>query len=151
MYDKTKGVWRTINGTKVFIVNGLSVEESIKLREIEDAKNESLTELEEKLAHSIDEASDKSPITPITEEAIQKVGVISIPGYTENECAFIAEQHKELLRFARDKNGNIEILVKSNIYVSQSAKNYLRRAYKRIVKNDTKQEISKALQYFFGT
>ena len=46
MYDKTKGVWRTINGAKVFIVNGLSVEESIKLREIEDAKNESLTELE---------------------------------------------------------------------------------------------------------
>ena len=109
MYDKTKGVWRTINGAKVFIVNGLSVEESIKLREIEDAKNESLTELEEKLAHSIDEASDKVPITPITEEAIQKVGVISIPGYTENECAFIAEQHKELLRYARDNNDNEEV------------------------------------------
>ena len=45
-------------------------------------------------------------------------------------------------------NGNAEILSKSNVYNSQNAKTYLARAYKKIVKNGTEEEITKALEYF---
>ena len=48
-------------------------------------------------------------ITKITDNAIDRVPVVKIPGYTEEECEFIADQHKELLRYARDNNDNKEV------------------------------------------
>lgn len=50
----------------------------------------------------------KKPITEITDKAIDKVPYVAISGYSEEQCKKIQEQHKELLRFARDENGNKE-------------------------------------------
>lgn len=50
----------------------------------------------------------KKPITEITDKAIDKVSYVAISGYSEEQCKKIQEQHKELLRFARDENSNKE-------------------------------------------
>lgn len=50
----------------------------------------------------------KKPIIEITDKAIDKVPYVAISGYSEEQCKKIQEQHKELLRFARDENGNKE-------------------------------------------
>ncbi len=55
------------------------------------------------------EEDTDTPITPITEEAINRVQYIDIPGYTKEQCQYIVEQHKELLRYARDNNNNGEV------------------------------------------
>ena len=34
---------------------------------------------------------------------------MDIPGYTKEQCQYIVEQHKELLRYARDNNNNGEV------------------------------------------
>ena len=52
--------------------------------------------------------NSKKPITEITEKAIEKVPYVAISGYSEEQCKKIQEQHKNLLRFARDENGNKE-------------------------------------------
>lgn len=52
--------------------------------------------------------NSKKPITEITDKAIDKVPYVAISGYSEEQCKIIQEQHKELLRFARDENGNKE-------------------------------------------
>ena len=57
---------------------------------------------------SLDENS-KKPITPITDETIDRVPNVSISGYTDEQCRFIQEQHKELLRYSRDNNQNKEV------------------------------------------
>lgn len=57
----------------------------------------------------IREEDTDTPITPITEEAINRVQYIDIPGYTKEQCQYIVEQHKELLRYARDNNNNGEV------------------------------------------
>lgn len=161
-------------------------------------------------------------ITQITDNAISKVPNVSIDGFSDEQNTFIQNQHKDLLKYARDNNdnkevafvfrkdltdrtvflgnddvidfgngldgkgdglfvmhnhprnssysdrdikfiisdeniktisivknnGNIEILSKSGVYDSQTAKNYFSRAYKKIVKNGKEQEITKAIQYF---
>ena len=53
--------------------------------------------------------NSKKPITPITDENIAKVTNVSISGYTDEQCQFIQEQHKELLRYSRDNNQNKEV------------------------------------------
>lgn len=53
--------------------------------------------------------NSKKPITPITDANIEKVSNISISGYTAEQCQFIQEQHKELLRYSRDNNQNKEV------------------------------------------
>lgn len=166
--------------------------------------------------------NNKNYITKITDNAINKIQKLNIDGFTEEEIIFIQNQHKNLLKYARDNNdnkevafvfqkglkerkifigeddtidfgsglqgkgddlfvmhnhprnssfsdrdirfiisdeniktisiiknnGNAEILSKSNVYNSQNAKTYLARAYKKIVKNGTEEEITKALEYF---
>ena len=52
--------------------------------------------------------NSKKPITPITDEAIEKVPNVSISGYTDEQCTFIQQQHKELLKYSRDNNSNKE-------------------------------------------
>lgn len=56
----------------------------------------------------LSEVSSK-PITAITEQAIEKVPYINIDGFTDEQCKFIQEQHKELLRYARDNNSGNEV------------------------------------------
>ena len=53
--------------------------------------------------------NSKKPITPVTDENIAKVPNVRISGYTDEQCQFIQEQHKELLRYSRDHNQNKEV------------------------------------------
>ncbi len=49
------------------------------------------------------------PITQITDETIAKVRHYSIEGYSSKECEYITNQHKNLLKYARDNNENKEV------------------------------------------
>ena len=51
----------------------------------------------------------KKPITPITESAINKVPKSKILGYIEEQCAFIQQQHKELLTYSKENNDCKEV------------------------------------------
>ena len=52
--------------------------------------------------------TSKAPITKITDKAIERVPKVDIDGYTDEQCRFIQQQHKELLKYARDNNENKE-------------------------------------------
>lgn len=39
----------------------------------------------------------------------KKVPNVSISGYTDEQCTFIQQQHKELLKYSRDNNSNKEV------------------------------------------
>jgi hypothetical protein len=52
---------------------------------------------------------NKKPITQITENAINKVPNLQISSYTEEQCKFIQQQHKELLKYSRDNNSGNEV------------------------------------------
>ena len=47
-------------------------------------------------------------ITAITESSIDKTPKVDILGLTDEQNSFIQSQHKELLRYARDKNKEIQ-------------------------------------------
>jgi SPP1 gp7 family putative phage head morphogenesis protein len=76
----------------------------------------SLTD-EQKTAMNIDNSggsgiikeNSKKSITKITDNAIEKVPKVLISGYTDEQCAFIQQQHKDLLRYSRDNNYNNEV------------------------------------------
>ena len=51
---------------------------------------------------------NRKPITVITDKAIERVPKVTISGYTDDQCSFIQQQHMDLLRYARDKNGSKE-------------------------------------------
>ena len=51
----------------------------------------------------------KKPITVITDKSVNNVSKVRIPGYTDEECDFIYQQHKSLLECARDNNGCNEV------------------------------------------
>lgn len=53
--------------------------------------------------------SNKNSITIITDGAVENVPNLSIDGYTEEQCEFICDQHKELLKYSRDNNDNKEV------------------------------------------
>ena len=57
---------------------------------------------------SVGENSSK-PITPITDSAIEKVPMVSIAGYSDEQCAEIQRQHQELLKYSRDNNESKEV------------------------------------------
>ena len=58
---------------------------------------------------SIIKENNKKPITIITDNAISKVPKVNIDGFTDNQNIFIQNQHKDLLKYARDNNGNKEV------------------------------------------
>lgn len=58
---------------------------------------------------SIISEKSTSDIASITDAAISKVPKVEIRGYTNEQSTFIQEQHKELLRYARDNNKNNEV------------------------------------------
>lgn len=51
----------------------------------------------------------RKEIIPISERAISDVPEVKISGYTDEQCKTIQEQHKELLRYARDNNDSSEV------------------------------------------
>lgn len=53
--------------------------------------------------------TSKKGITPITDEAINRVPNVLIDGYTSEQCAEIQKQHKELLDYSRKNNDNKEV------------------------------------------
>lgn len=57
----------------------------------------------------IREREDKTPITKITDKSIDKVSNAKIQGYTDEQFKFIQQQHKELLKYARNNNENKEV------------------------------------------
>ncbi len=54
-------------------------------------------------------SSSKESITLITDTAINSVKKVSISGFTDTQNKYIQEQHKELLKYARDNNGSNEV------------------------------------------
>lgn len=74
-------------------------------------------QIAEKLEKTVDNSGEsgiiketsKKPITIITDNAIKSVPKVEISGYTAEQCAFIQEQHKELLRCSRDVNNSCEV------------------------------------------
>jgi SPP1 gp7 family putative phage head morphogenesis protein len=59
--------------------------------------------------NSIINEKSQANIVNITDKAISKVPNVKINGYTTDQSVFIQEQHKELLRYARDNNNNNEV------------------------------------------
>jgi len=57
----------------------------------------------------IEENGEPKPITKITDKAIASVPKVKISGYTDEQCSKIQEQHKELLKYARDNNDCNEV------------------------------------------
>lgn len=57
----------------------------------------------------IRESSKPKPITEITDRAIESVPKVNISGYTDEQCAMIQKQHKELLEYSRKNNENKEV------------------------------------------
>lgn len=57
----------------------------------------------------IRENSKPKPITEITDKAIESVPKVNISGYTDEQCAMIQKQHKELLEYSREHNDNKEV------------------------------------------
>ena len=57
----------------------------------------------------IRENNNTKPITEITDKAIESVPKVNIYGYTDEQCAMIQKQHKELLEYARDNNSGNEV------------------------------------------
>lgn len=53
--------------------------------------------------------STKKNITHITDKAIESVPKVKISGYSDKQCDFIQQQHKELLKYAKDNNDSKEV------------------------------------------
>lgn len=57
----------------------------------------------------IKENNKSKPVTEITDKAIESVPKVNISGYTDEQCAIIQNQHKELLKYSRKNNNNNEV------------------------------------------
>ena len=66
----------------------------------------------------IKEKSDK-PITEIVDSAIERVPLVRISGYSDEQCATIQQQHRELLKFARDNNDSNEVAFVFNSFLQE--------------------------------
>lgn len=53
--------------------------------------------------------NNKKPITKITDKAVENVPKVKIQGYTDEQCEYIQQQHKELLKYAHENNGDKEV------------------------------------------
>lgn len=66
----------------------------------------------------IKENSKPKPITAITDDAIKRVSKVNISGYTDEQCAMIQKQHKELLEYSHKYNDNKEVAFVFDSYLS---------------------------------
>lgn len=74
-----------------------------------DKETNRLTVRSQSATGGVSGGASKTPITPITETVINSVKKVNIDGFTESQNAYIQDQHKELLRYARDNNGSNEV------------------------------------------
>lgn len=83
----------------------------------EDYSGLSADELAKKVQFEISEDNDVKIVTPITDEAIERVPVVNIPGYTQEECEKLREYHREVLKRSRATNnhGEFGILLDKNL------------------------------------
>lgn len=51
----------------------------------------------------------EEPITPITDNAINRVWKVNVDGYTDEQCIEIQKQHKDLLKYAKEHNEGNEV------------------------------------------
>lgn len=51
----------------------------------------------------------------ITDTAIEKIGRVDLSDFSEGQTSAMQDRHKELLRFAKDKNDSNEVLFISNL------------------------------------
>lgn len=51
----------------------------------------------------------EEPITPITDNAINRVRKVNVDGYTDEQCIEIQKQHKDLLEYAKEHNDGNEV------------------------------------------
>ena len=58
---------------------------------------------------TLEEGEKKKPITQITDEAIESVPKVCVDGFTDEQNTFVQNQHKQLLRYAKDNNGSKEV------------------------------------------
>ena len=58
---------------------------------------------------TLEEGEKKKPITQITDEAIDRVPKVCVDGFTDEQNTFVQNQHKQLLRYAKDNNGSKEV------------------------------------------
>ncbi len=59
---------------------------------------------------SVSQAKRRSEKVMITNQAIEKVPLVKIPGFTEAQNLMLQRKHKELLSFAKEKNFSNEVL-----------------------------------------
>ncbi len=70
--------------------------------------NSKLKKLGAALKEMLSEKQRKQ-MTPITDRAISSIKHYEIYGYSSSECEYITNQHKELLKFAKENNQNKEV------------------------------------------
>lgn len=68
--------------------------------------------------------------------------------YSDRDIKFIISNENVKSISIVKNNGDIEILTKTGIYDYQTAKTYLARSYKKFVRTENEQEITKAIDYF---
>lgn len=74
-----------------------------------DTETKRLTVQKPIVTSGVASSSSKEPITLIIDTAINSVKKVNIDGFTESQNAYIQDQHKELLKYARDNNGSNEV------------------------------------------
>ena len=79
--------------------NSLSDEQKNALKYVANAEKRGI----------IKENTSDKPITKITDKIINKVPKVEVPNFTEEQNVYLQQQHKELLRYARDNNDNKEV------------------------------------------
>ncbi len=86
----------------------VEIEDSEKWMDDYVAKKQGET-VEKSAESGIIEENSKKPITKITDKAIKRVPNVEIVGYTKEQCNEIQRQHRELLKYSRDKNESKEV------------------------------------------
>lgn len=80
-----------------------------KLEENKGQSEISKNIVDKSVESGIIEETKKSPITPITDSSVNRVPKVDIDEYTNSQCDFIQNQHKELLEYSRKNNDNKEV------------------------------------------
>lgn len=99
--DPLTGENYKVNGSMTFDEwkNSLSDEQKNALKYVANAEKRGI----------IKENTSDKPITKITDKIINKVPKVEVPNFTEEQNVYLQQQHKELLRYARDNNDNKEV------------------------------------------
>lgn len=67
----------------------------------------------------LEQAKKRDHKIEITDIAIDKVPLINVPGFTEEQNNLLQQEHKNILQIAKDENNNNEVGILYNIYTGQ--------------------------------